>query len=134
MSDGDMMRESRGENEDLPGIAAFMQELAAEPIGGSPPKATFVWWKAQLARRWDAERRAAAPVRLDECICAGLTALAGTGLAAWWWAASPVNAAPVAVAASIAGVVILLTSATFVASDVVIRRLGDKSPNRQITS
>jgi hypothetical protein len=116
------MRQSQGENEDLPVITAFMQELAADPIGGSPPHATFIWWKAQLARRWDAEHRAAAPVRLDECICAGLAALAGTGLAIWQWATSPLIAAPVAAAASIAGVLILLTSALFVAGGIIVNR------------
>ena len=130
------MKELPGEQEDLPVITAFLQELAAEPLGGSPPDAAFVWWKAQLARRWDAEHRAAAAVRLDECICAGLAALAGTGLAAWRWATSPI-AAPVA-AASIAGVLILLTSALFTVGGSVqlaIRRRGDrKSPRHQITN
>jgi len=115
------MTEFHGDNED-PELTAFMREFAAEPIGGSPPKAAFVWWKAQLARRWDAEQRAAAAVRLDECICVGLAALGGTGLAAWRWTTSPGIAAPVAGAASIAGVLILLTSALFVAYDVIVSR------------
>jgi hypothetical protein len=123
------MKESHGENEDLPVITAFMKELASEPLGGSPPQATFIWWKAQLGRRWDAEHRAAAPVRLDECICAGLAALAGIGLAAWR-ATSPPIATPLVGALSIAGVLILLTSAMFVAGDVINNRhLGRKGPS-----
>jgi len=116
------MKESHAENEDVPVITAFMKELAAEPLGGAPAKATFVWWKAQLARRWDAEHRAAAPVTLDECICAGLAAIAGTGLVAWRWATSPPIAAPAAAVASIAGALILLTSAMLVVGDVIVNR------------
>jgi hypothetical protein len=119
------MKESLGEPEDSAAITAFMRELAAEPLGSSPPDAAFVWWKGQLARRWDAEHRASAPARLDECICAGLAALAGIGLVAWRWAVSPI-AAPVAGAASIAGVLILLTSALFVAGDVIVNRHGSR--------
>jgi hypothetical protein len=127
------MREPAGEHEDLVVITAFMQELAAEPIDGPPPNAAFIWWKGQLARRWDAEHRASVPVRLDECICAGLAALAGGGLAAWRWATSPLNAA--SGAASIGGVLILVTSAIFVMSGVFSRRSGDlKSPDHQITN
>jgi len=129
------MRESPGEHEDLAVITAFMQELAGEPIGGLPPNAALIWWKGQLARRWDAEHRAAAPVRVDECISAGLGALAGIGLVAWWWTTSPPIAVPAAGAATIAGVLILLTSAMFVAADLVIRRSGDfKSPDHQFTN
>jgi hypothetical protein len=131
------MREFLGDNDDVPELTAFMRAFAAEPIGGSPPKAAFVWWKAQLARRWDAEHRAAAAVRLDECICVGLAALGATGLAAWRWTTSPGIAAPVAGAASIAGVLVLLTTAVFAVADVlpVIRRSGGlKSPDHQITN
>jgi hypothetical protein len=116
------MKESPGDHDDLVVITAFMQELAAEPLDGSPPDAAFVWWKGQLARRWDAEHRAASAVRLDECICAGLAALTGTGLVAWRWVTSPLIAAPVASVASIAGVLILLTSALFVAGGIIVDR------------
>jgi hypothetical protein len=114
------MREPEFENESAAVITAFMRELAREPIGGSPPTAAFIWWKAQLARRWDAERRAAVPVKLHECICAGLAALGGMSLVAWRWTTSGLTAPPSAAGiASIAGVVILLTGLTFAVGDVI---------------
>ncbi|HEY6360190.1 MAG TPA: hypothetical protein VIX63_03760 [Vicinamibacterales bacterium] len=59
-------------------LAAFMSEvaaLAAPLIIGDPRP---IWWKAQLIRRWDAERRAQAPLDVMERveIVAGLAAAA----------------------------------------------------------
>jgi hypothetical protein len=104
-------------------FGAFAQTEAGSQMAGPPPSAAFIWWKGQLARRWDAEHRAAVPLRLDECISAGLAALAGVGLAAWRWATSPLNTA--STAASIGGVLILVMSAVFVMSDIFSRRSGD---------
>ena len=62
-------------------IAGFMARMAAiDPRGALPrmPEAGPLWWKAQLLRRWDAERRVQAP--LDAMhpiqIAAGLAAAA----------------------------------------------------------
>ena len=44
-------------------IGAFMARLAAMPADGRQlPDANVLWWKAQLLRRWDAERHAQAPL------------------------------------------------------------------------
>jgi hypothetical protein len=45
-------------------IAAFMTGLAASPVPGSVQDPSRVWWKAQLLKQWDAERRAQRPVEL----------------------------------------------------------------------
>jgi hypothetical protein len=46
---------------------AWMQELAALPIEASSlPDPAYLWWKAQLLRRWDAERSVAAPLEWGE--------------------------------------------------------------------
>jgi hypothetical protein len=49
-------------DEDERAVAAFMARVAALPVamGGADPMQ--VWWKAQLLRRWDAERRVHAPL------------------------------------------------------------------------
>ena len=44
-------------------LAAFMARLAAMPANGRHLiDADVLWWKAQLLRRWDAERHAQAPL------------------------------------------------------------------------
>ena len=59
-------------------LAAFMSQVAAltAPMTLRDPRP--LWWKAQLVRRWDAERRAQAPLEVMERveIVAGLAAAA----------------------------------------------------------
>ena len=47
-------------------VAAFMTRVAALPSPPLPsdavPVVSQLWWKAQLLRQWDAERRVAAPL------------------------------------------------------------------------
>lgn len=61
-------------------IAAFMARLAHTPTGSEPslPGADVLWWKAQLLRRWEAERKVQAPLDLMEPfqIAAALAAVA----------------------------------------------------------
>ena len=60
-------------------IAAFMARVAALPTAATAgPDAMQLWWKAQLLRRWDAERRAQLPLDLMQPveIAAGLAAAA----------------------------------------------------------
>jgi len=49
------------------------------------PNPDVIWWKAQLLRRWDADRRAAAPIeRMHKAeLFAGLVSFAG--FLAWQW-------------------------------------------------
>jgi hypothetical protein len=65
-------------DEDDRAVAAFMTQVAAltTPMTMRDPRP--LWWKAQLVRRWDAERRAQAPLDLIERIeiVAGLAAAA----------------------------------------------------------
>ena len=59
-------------------IAGFMASLAALPTGPAPADPMQIWWKAQLLRRWDAERRAHIPLDVMQPfeIAAGLGAAA----------------------------------------------------------
>lgn len=63
--------------EDERAIAAFMARVAALPAA-VVPDAMPLWWKAQLLRRWDAERRAQLPLDVIQPfeIAAGLGAAA----------------------------------------------------------
>lgn len=63
-------------------------ELAQAELGrpgAGPPSAGLVWWKAQLAARRAAERRAAEPMLLVERVAYALGTLAALGLGAWQW-------------------------------------------------
>jgi hypothetical protein len=57
-------------------IAAFMSGVAELPTAVVAPDPMQLWWKAQLLRRWDAERRAQVPLDLMDPIeiAAGLAA------------------------------------------------------------
>jgi len=48
-------------------VRAWMRELAALPIEAPPlPDAAYLWWKAQLLRKWDTERTIVAPLDWGE--------------------------------------------------------------------
>lgn len=69
-------------------VVAWMRRLA-DTTGERHelPSPAMVWWKAQLARRWEAERRASRPVeRMQSAeVWLGLASL--VGLAVWAWPA-----------------------------------------------
>jgi hypothetical protein len=58
--------------------AAFMQRVAALPLPGVSRDPMQIWWKAQLLRRWDAERRVTAPLDFMQPVevAAGLACVA----------------------------------------------------------
>jgi hypothetical protein len=64
-------------SEEERGVAAFMGRVAALPTGAVPDPMQL-WWKAQLLRRWDAERQAELPLDLMQPIeiAGGLVAAA----------------------------------------------------------
>lgn len=73
-------------------VAAWMQELAAVPLetaggAGSSPASdpVYTWWKAEMLRRWDAQRRVVAPIEVGERIVAGIALLAALTLFRWLW-------------------------------------------------
>jgi len=70
-------------DEEEQALGAFMSRVASLPAAPAMSDPMPLWWKAQLVRRWDAERRAQAPLDVMERveIVAGLAA-AGV-LLAW---------------------------------------------------
>ena len=66
-------------------LAAFMSRVAGLPVSGTGPDPMWLWWKAQLLRRWDAEQRVQAPLEVMERIeiAAGLVA----AVVLFFWAA-----------------------------------------------
>ena len=69
-----------------PRHAEFVRGLAAAPVASHPlPDPAVIWWKAQLLRRWQAERAASAPIERMRWIelAAGFASLAV--FLAWQW-------------------------------------------------
>jgi len=64
----------------------WMRRMAETTTGSHAlPSADVIWWKAQLLRRWEAERRAVAPIeRMHKAeLLAGMASL--IGFVAWQW-------------------------------------------------
>lgn len=82
----------------------FMRQLSgAPPAAHQLPDPAVVWWKAQLARRWQAERAAAAPIERMRGIELGAGLLSLAVFLAWQWRALAdmvARAVPAAVAAA----------------------------------
>ena len=59
-------------------LAAFMARLSAVPGVPVVRDPSFIWWKAQMLKQWDADRRVAAPLDLMQPIelAAGLACVA----------------------------------------------------------
>ena len=98
-------------------VAAWMKELAAQPVAASQlPGPTQIWWKAQLLRQWDEQRTALAPLEAGERVQVA-TGLGGAAiLLVWLWSHVQTLAAPAGLASpglmiTIATTVLLLTAA-----------------------
>lgn len=79
----------------------------AGPDGGPLPDPSFLWWKAQLLRRMDAEQQAAGPIAAGDRVHVAAAVLGAVALAAGAWSqvsahGSALTAAVVTVGAIIA--------------------------------
>src|SRR5262245_60905877 len=65
-------------------LAQWLETLAAEPIP-QPPTATAaeIWQKAELLRRWDAQRKAAAPIEVGDRAQVGIGLVGAIFLLVW---------------------------------------------------
>ena len=69
-------------------VREYMQKLAALPSDESPPAdPTYLWCKAEMLCRWDAQRRATVPIDVGEHLLAGVGLLAAVVMLRWLWAA-----------------------------------------------
>lgn len=96
-------------------LAEWMQTLAAEPIA-PPPAATAseIWQKAELLRRWDAHRKAAAPIEMGERAQVSIGLAGALVLLVWVSRQLPAGTmSPTIVAALGATVLLLLSAAAF---------------------
>jgi hypothetical protein len=95
-------------------VDAALRELAHTPASEAPlPDPSFLWWKAQLLRRFDAEREAAEPIEVGERVHVGAALLGASALGIGAWSQiSPVMAAPAAIVIVLGAVVALSVVAT----------------------
>jgi hypothetical protein len=76
--------------EETMSVALWMQQLAAVPVESGPlPDPAYIWWKAELLRRWDAQQRAAAPLEVGEHVQVGVGLVAASALLVWLWRTLP---------------------------------------------
>jgi hypothetical protein len=69
--------------EDEQAVAAFMSRVAALPAERPAVDPVHLWWKAQLLRRWDAERRAQLPLDVMDVVQIAGAAVAAGLLLVW---------------------------------------------------
>lgn len=65
-------------------VATFLMRMATTPDPHRLPEASRVWFRAQLVRRWDAERRATKPIETMHRAERGLL-LVGLIVLVWMW-------------------------------------------------
>lgn len=88
-------------------VEAALKELAHTPASEAPlPDPSFLWWKAQLLRRFDAAREAAEPIDVGERVHVGAALLGASALGVGAWSqVSPAVAAPAAIVIVLGAVV-----------------------------
>ena len=94
-------------------LTQWMEALAAEPIA-QPPAATAaeIWQKAELLRRWDAQRKAAAPIDVSERAQVGIGLVGALLLLVWVSRQLPLGAMSPTLAAALVATVLLIISVT----------------------
>ena len=77
---------SRRTNDDEQVVSAALRHLADETHGEQAlPDPSFIWWKAQLLRRFEAEREATAPIEIGDRVHIGAAILGALALAGGVW-------------------------------------------------
>jgi hypothetical protein len=82
--------DGEAENRETLAAAAWMMELASLPVSEEPlPDPTYLWWKGELLRRWDAQQKATELIEVGEQVQVGLSLVAAAGLLVWLWRTLP---------------------------------------------
>jgi hypothetical protein len=71
-------------------VRQWMHQFAAVPLPQSRlPEAQLLWWKAELLRRWDDERKALAPIERAEPITVSIGVIGALVLMLTLWESAP---------------------------------------------
>ena len=93
-------------------VRQWMQEFAAVPLPkGRLPEAQLLWWKAELLRKWDEERRAIAPIERAEPVTVTIGVIGALVLMLTLWQSVPGPTATL-IFATVVGVAALVGIAT----------------------
>ena len=78
------------EDPELALVRQWMEEFSALPLPKSRlPEPQLLWWKAELLRRWDGERRALAPIERAEPITVSIGVIGALVLMLTLWQSAP---------------------------------------------
>jgi hypothetical protein len=95
-------------------LAQWMESLAAEPIPQPAATAAEIWQKAELLRRWDAQRKAAAPIEVGDRAQVGIGVVGALLLLVWVSRQLPLaTMSPTLAAALVATVLLIVSVAVF---------------------
>jgi hypothetical protein len=117
-------------------VRGWMQELAAIPIDSSSLlDAKELWLKAQLLKRWDAQRQAIAPIERAEPVQIIIGVAGALGLLAWLWRSVPASTntltfATILSLALLAAAAILTVAGLIVEGSIAERRPQEPHLNR----
>ena len=90
-------------------VAAWMEAFAHTPLNMPPPAdPSLLWWKAQLLRRWDAERRATHPIEVGEQVQVGIGVVGTLLILAWFWRVVPTTSPSLAVVVVVSSILLAL--------------------------
>jgi hypothetical protein len=92
-------------------VTVWMQKLAAEAMPDSPPSdPEHLWWKGEMLRRLDAQRRAVAPIEIGERVQLGIGFVGAVALlASLWHDSSNIKVSTSLTVGFISGVILLVT-------------------------
>ncbi|MFN7982574.1 MAG: hypothetical protein U0Q11_12005 [Vicinamibacterales bacterium] len=90
-------------------VSAAMEQLAHDTPSSRLPNPSFIWWKAQLLRRREAERQATAPIDVGERFHVGAAVVGVAALVIGVWDHVPAigMSTPTTVALAFGAVVLL---------------------------
>ena len=108
-------------------VATWMRRFAALPAEAPPlPNPIGIWLRAEMLRRWDAQRKAESPIEVGERIQAGVGLLGAAALLVWLWSRLHGIEQPAALQSGatimlIVSAVLLAGTASFLARQVMPR-------------
>jgi hypothetical protein len=111
-------------------VGAWMQQLATIPVDARPlHDARELWLKAQLLRRWDAQRQVIAPIERAEPVHIGIGVAGALGLLAWLWRSVPASTNTLTFATILSLALLAAAAILTVAGLVIEGSIASRSPS-----
>jgi hypothetical protein len=113
-------------------VRGWMQEFATIPIDSSPVlDARALWLKAQLLKRWDAQRQVIAPIERAEPLHIGIGVAGALVLLAWLWRSVPASTNTLTFATILSLALLAAAAIVTVAGLIVEGSIAERSPVRR---